>query len=79
MIESQLMCPVLLAAILACPFVAQKNVKSREGRPRFGLYVFLESNDARHPHLEARGMDHGVIFRHDIDAIEEYSFDGFLP
>ena len=71
--------PVFPAAILAGPLVAQKDVKSGEGRPRLGLHVFFQRDDARHFHLEAGGMDDLIVFGDDAHTVKEHSLDGFLP
>lgn len=78
-VEGQFVRFMLLAAVLAGPFVAQEYVKPRKGRPCFRLHIFFKGNYAWHLHLKARRVDHFIVFGDDADAIEEYSFDRFLP
>ena len=56
-------------AILAHEFIAQENVKPREGRRARGLHIVLQRNDAGKFKFSRRTMHHPVIFRHDVNPV----------
>src|SRR5208282_2301194 len=75
-IEGQL---VALAAILAGEAVAQEHVESREGGKTRRLDVVLQRHDRGQAHRERRAAHQRVVFRDDVDAVEEHRLDRVLP
>src|SRR5260370_5416442 len=78
-IEGQIVRRVRLAAILTAEAVAQEDVEPGESGTARGGNVFLQRDDAGQAHLEARAAHHLPIFGDDVDAIEKYRLDDFLP
>ena len=68
-----------LAAILAGEAVAQEHVEPGEGGKAGRLDIALERHDRGQPHLEGRAAHQRVVFREDVDAVEEHRLDRVLP
>lgn len=79
MVEGQLVRSEFIAAVLACPKITQEYVKACKGGPRLGLHIFAQRDDAGYLHMDAWGSDDFVVFGYDVDAIQKYGFDSFLP
>src|SRR3546814_420240 len=56
-----------------------EHVEAREGRSAIEADVLLQRDHAGQLHLEAGRAHDGVVFRHDVHAIEEDRLDGVLP
>src|SRR5262249_27636490 len=79
MIEGELVRREAAAAVLAAEAVAQKNIEPGEGRPWRFRNELLERDDARQPHFERRAAHYLLVFRDDVDAVEEDGLHRFLP
>src|ERR1700760_4387177 len=53
----------------------RKTVKRGEGGKTGRLDVALERHHRGQAHLEARAAHQGVVFREDVDAVEEHRLD----
>ena len=65
MIESQVVCHPIDAAILALEAVAQEHVEARERRVARRLHIGLERDDRGQAHLERRRVHDAVVFLDD--------------
>ena len=68
-----------LAAILAGEAVAQEHIEPGERGIARRFDIALERHDRGQPHLEARAADARVVFRQDVDPVEEDGLDRILP
>src|SRR3546814_20755873 len=77
-VEGEIRGREVVAAILALEGVAQEHVEAREGRSAIEADVLLQRDHAGQLNLDAGRAHDGVVFRHDVHAIEEDRLDGVL-
>ena len=79
MIKGQVFGTKAVATVLTREAVTKEHVEARERRLTVQGYVFLECDNARKVHGEARGVDLAFVFRDHIDPVHEHSLHRVLP
>jgi hypothetical protein len=68
-----------VSAILAAEAVAQEDVEAGEGRVTGRFNVGFEGYDRGEADLEGRTSHDLVVFRHNVDPVQEHRLDRILP